>query len=140
MKIFWILMSILMMVVLFISSSIPGTESGEASMAIAEYIRDTFGISEETLGVLNFIVRKTAHFLAYFVLSFCVINSLKYFITNKKAMVITAWGIASLYGVIDEIHQYFVPGRVCALSDMLINSAGALVGVLLFLLLSSKKV
>ena len=42
------------------------------------------------------------------------------------------WGIAVLYSVTDEIHQMFVPGRACMFTDILIDSAGALTGVLLF--------
>jgi VanZ family protein len=41
---------------------------------------------------------------------------------------LSAWGAGALYGVLDEIHQYFVPGRACMVSDMAINAAGALVG------------
>ena len=34
--------------------------------------------------------------------------------------------IAISYGITDEIHQYFVPGRNCSLSDVLADSAGTL--------------
>ena len=36
----------------------------------------------------------------------------------------------------DEVHQYFVPGRIFLVSDMIINAAGEFLGVLLALLLS----
>jgi hypothetical protein len=43
------------------------------------------------------------------------------------------WQVASIsgvlisigYGVTDEVHQYFIPGRHCSFSDMLANSFGA---------------
>ena len=39
---------------------------------------------------------------------------------------------SALYGVLDEIHQYFVPTRYCTAPDMLINMAGSATGVLVF--------
>lgn len=42
-----------------------------------------------------------------------------------------AWGFAALHGVFDELHQAFVPGRHPSLTDVGVDAAGALVGVLL---------
>jgi len=39
--------------------------------------------------------------------------------------------IASLYGVSDELHQYFVPGRSCDVFDWLADTGGAAVAVAL---------
>jgi hypothetical protein len=33
--------------------------------------------------------------------------------------------IAALFGVSDEIHQFFVPGRLCSLFDVFLDAAGA---------------
>ena len=40
-----------------------------------------------------------------------------------------AWGIAALYGVVDELHQSFVPGRVCSLADLMSDALGAALAV-----------
>ncbi len=40
-----------------------------------------------------------------------------------------AWGIAVLYGVVDELHQSFVPGRVCSLADLMSDALGAALAV-----------
>lgn len=37
--------------------------------------------------------------------------------------------IATVYGVTDELHQWFVPGRVADVRDLTADAAGALVGV-----------
>jgi len=125
-KFIWAGLAVLTMVGLFISSSIPGDESGAASLSIALWVQRIIPLSDDAL---NFLVRKTAHFVAYFTLGFFVAQAAKYYGKNKKITFAVAWGIASLYGVLDEIHQYFVPGRVCALSDMIINAIGAFAGV-----------
>ena len=49
----------------------------------------------------------------------------------RKAMVFSLWTCA-LYAVSDEIHQLFVSGRSCQLTDVLLDSAGAFVGHLLY--------
>lgn len=36
------------------------------------------------------------------------------------------------YGVFDEFHQYFVPGRYASLTDLLLNLTGALIGLLIY--------
>jgi VanZ family protein len=43
-------------------------------------------------------------------------------------------GLASVYGVIDEVHQYFVPGRDCNVWDWIADTLGALLGAAAVLL------
>lgn len=132
----WLLLSILCVIGIYISSSIEGAVSGAASMAIVERIRRFVGMDAQTL---HFIVRKGAHFTVYFILAFCVTNTAKYVIKNKKILFWLSWGISSVYGVLDEIHQYFVPNRVFSVMDMIINALGALTAVLLVLFMQRKK-
>lgn len=65
------------------------------------------------------------HFLAFFYLSFFLLISLIKGKINKNLLIIGLI-LAILYGISDEIHQYFVPGRASTISDVLINSAGIL--------------
>ena len=44
-------------------------------------------------------------------------------------------GISLLYGVLDEIHQYFVPTRWCDIVDVISNSIGVILGVIGFFVL-----
>ena len=46
--------------------------------------------------------------------------------------------LASLYGLSDEIHQYFVPGRDSDVLDWVADSAGALIAAFLLAWLSRK--
>lgn len=46
-----------------------------------------------------------------------------------------AFALAVLYGVVDELHQAFVPGRVASEADLALDAAGALSGVAMALLL-----
>jgi VanZ family protein len=40
--------------------------------------------------------------------------------------------LASLYGISDEIHQFFVPDRVADIYDVMADILGSLIGVLLY--------
>lgn len=42
-----------------------------------------------------------------------------------------AWGITTAYGVVDELHQSYVPGRDCSLFDLVSDGAGAALAVVL---------
>ena len=40
--------------------------------------------------------------------------------------------LAALYGILDELHQYFVPGRSAAVSDFLLDGMGIVFAFLLY--------
>ncbi|MBS1271599.1 MAG: hypothetical protein MAGBODY4_00731 [Candidatus Marinimicrobia bacterium] len=49
-----------------------------------------------------------------------------------------AIGIGWLFAVSDEIHQYFVPGRMMELNDFIADAAGIILGVLLYRFILAK--
>ena len=70
------------------------------------------------------------HFLAFFFLGFFLNPALVK--GNNKCMVLVAIVLAVLYGISDEVHQYFVPGRHMAFSDVMVNSCGILFASLIY--------
>ena len=50
----------------------------------------------------------------------------------KKLGVFTGAVLASLYGVFDEVHQSFVPGRSVEVMDWVVDTAGACLAVWLY--------
>jgi hypothetical protein len=67
------------------------------------------------------------HFIEYSILSFMLGIALRhsknaFFSRNAYLLAIV---IAGLYGISDELHQLFVPGRYCTLSDALTDFVGA---------------
>lgn len=77
---------------------------------------------------------KIKHFIAYFILTVLLKFALhfqeKYDISLKVCGLITL-GIIGFYGLLDEIHQYFIPGRYCEFYDWVANILGGLIGVIL---------
>jgi VanZ family protein len=49
---------------------------------------------------------------------------------------LTALVMAFLYACTDEIHQIFVPDRGPGVKDVMIDTAGALAGIVIYLLVS----
>ena len=55
------------------------------------------------------------------------------FMTNRSFLFILAVSVSTLYGISDEVHQYFVPGRTASLADIVADGIGSLIGVLCYL-------
>lgn len=57
--------------------------------------------------------------------------TLSAFVGRARVRVPLAAGICLLFAVLDEWHQSFVPGRVAALSDLLADAGGIVLGIAL---------
>lgn len=132
----------LWMGVIFWFSAQPAVESSKMSHSIGKVIGEVLVpdfkalSSEEQEAIaekIDYPVRKTAHAMEYAVL---VLMYGSYEIIGKKGM---AYGILTgvAYAMTDEIHQLFVAGRSCQVTDVLIDSAGvifgSIIGVLIFI-------
>ena len=86
--------------------------------------------------ILTPIVRKGAHFSIYGMLGILTINFILTF-ENKKMYkkIIYALLFCMFYAITDEFHQYFIPGRSAEIRDVLIDSSGALTGILFVIIL-----
>ncbi len=86
-------------------------------------------------------VDKINHFIAYFGLSI-LLNLTLLFQTKweyfySKAFII-AFIIVITYGMLDELHQIFIPGRFAEFYDWLADVFGAIMGISLVRLLVNK--
>uniref|UniRef100_A0A7V4NF28 VanZ-like domain-containing protein n=1 Tax=Fervidobacterium pennivorans TaxID=93466 RepID=A0A7V4NF28_FERPE len=80
------------------------------------------------------VIRKTAHFGLYFVFGFLVALTFFWWKRDIIISVITGFTVPSTYAIFDEYNQIFYR-RGSSLNDVVIDSSGALVGVIVFLLL-----
>ena len=86
-------------------------------------------------------VSPIGHFTEFFLLGAALVNALRLHLPLSKACML-AVAFASLYGVTDELHQIFVPGRSCDPLDWLVDTIAALIAALLttaFLALRQKQ-
>lgn len=75
-------------------------------------------------------VRKLAHFGEYFLLAVSI--ALPFYVYGLRGilLVLVAGIICSGYAFFDEFHQLFVSGRSASYKDVLIDSCGALCGII----------
>ena len=132
----WILV-LSWMLLIFSLSAQPAEQSRQLSGGITDTVIETvekvvpnITINRDTL---SHLIRKNAHFFAYFILGILVTNAL--YQTTKiqsKRQIMLAFIICVLYAISDEVHQLFVPGRSGEVRDVLIDSAGASVGIFMY--------
>jgi VanZ family protein len=82
---------------------------------------------------------KIKHFTAYLILTvlltlFLLVQDRSKFL--KKYAFIASVFIASLYGIMDELHQALIPGRSCEFMDWVADVGGAVTGSLVLYLYS----
>lgn len=140
--VFWILTAAVMILIFYFSSQV-ASESSELSDGIIFNLLSAFYPGFDNMNLeaqamlaesLVFIVRKSAHFLIYTALG---VFSMSAFCCYNLGMKKRFWFSAALcvsYSVSDEIHQLFVDGRSCEFRDVLIDSAGSALGILLVML------
>lgn len=88
-------------------------------------------------GILSTIIRKTAHFSIYAMLGIFTINFVVT-ISNKnihKNIIYTIL-FCFIYAITDEFHQSFIPGRSAEIRDVLIDTLGALTGILVVIVIT----
>lgn len=82
-------------------------------------------------GAKAFYIRKAAHMTEYAALGFFVLRWLR--LSRAPA---PAFRLALIFGVLyacsDEFHQSFIPGRGPSIYDVMIDSAGLLIGLFLW--------
>jgi VanZ family protein len=137
-KVKWLLV-IAWMAIIFIFSSQPGDTSEETSQFVI-YIFNLLGLDLNSVfgSLASFAVRKGAHFTEYFILYMFLYNALKESFSFKKALLFSLLGVF-LYASSDEFHQSFVPGRGPAFRDVLIDTSGGLLALVVTLILNIKK-
>lgn len=88
----------------------------------------------------SFIVRKTAHFTIYLVLGILVSLVLIGKNLNIKQIIIYGVLICMAYAITDEIHQIFVSGRSGEIRDIIVDTCGSSVGILLNIIINRKRI
>ena len=136
---------ILCMVIIFSFSMDNSSESTRKSEGVILEVTSFLGFDftsqqQQHIVELFFVpVRKAAHFFIYFVLGITLISFLREFSIPIRKLILLSIFLAFLYACSDEVHQLFVPGRSGQVSDVLLDTIGASVGVGLYYLLFRKK-
>ena len=118
-------------------ASISSSQSGDfKEMIINTPIIGTIVKPILTSQIGEFLIRKSAHIFLYFVLSILVFNfiyKVKYRNNSNsliKSILITLI-IVFLYACTDEIHQLFISGRSGEFRDIMVDTCGGIIGLIL---------
>ena len=133
-----LLIAIVWMGLIFCLSAQSATESGSLSALITETLtyflmRGSADQSPEQEALMYMrvdeFVRSAAHFCEYTVLGILLTAASRAFGIMLGWI---PWLIGAVYAITDEWHQAYSPGRVSDPTDVLIDAAGVLCGVLIY--------
>jgi VanZ family protein len=90
-------------------------------------------LSEGTLKIFQFVVRKAAHLTEYAIFALLAARAFR---TSSRELLRNRWFWASLllvivYSLSDEFHQSFYPSRTASIYDCMIDSFGGLTALVL---------
>lgn len=127
------------MAVIFYLSHQPGSASSDLSSGIVatllNFIDQVAPSLEFDVESFHTFVRKNAHFIAYLLLSLLSLNAWRSSGLRGLKQLVLGFGMCVLFAVTDEIHQLFIEGRSGEARDVLIDSAGAALGAVIYLAL-----
>jgi VanZ family protein len=114
------------MIIIFSFSMQNGEESAGLSLKIVLFLQNHFPILKKVT-ILHFLVRKAAHMSEYGVLLLSFVYG---FYKNKLSLnkvYLYSLLCTFLYACSDELHQYFVGGRAGQFKDVLIDTSGGII-------------
>ena len=136
-------LALLWMCVIFSFSAQGKEESSAVSEAFSYRMISTsnaffhWNIDEEELqriaAIMESGIRKAAHMTEFGILSVLIYIWLEKWQMQMVSRAGLTVFLTMLYAASDELHQRFVPGRAGMLRDVLIDSAGAFLGVVIFI-------
>jgi VanZ family protein len=129
--------------IIFVLSSQPVSKSNALSKKITEIVINS---AERAAPNSNFdfdrtnhLIRKNAHFFSYLILGILIINLMKKSKMGRFKIFIISISFCIVYAISDEFHQIFVSGRGAQIKDVLIDSAGSLMGIAIYEAISKIK-
>lgn len=136
---------VLWMILIFVFSAQPAAESTDMSRLVGYEVGELFVPNFENwpepeqnafAEQIDHPVRKCAHASEYALLAILIMLLMgSYGVTGKRRFLICLIWVA-VYASTDEFHQLFVPGRSGQLTDVLIDTAGGMMGCVIFALAS----
>ena len=136
-KLFKLILLILWMSLIFCFSNQKADASSKLSDGVIVKIASVFVKKDltndkknELIDKYTFIIRKTAHFSIYLILGILSINFLSSF--DIRYIIAFSSLICFIYACTDEFHQLFVIGRSCEVRDILIDTLGSFIGILIY--------
>jgi VanZ family protein len=124
-------------IVLIMIESTSYLSSANTSRFLYPILHFLFGIDYARFEVLHHYLRKTGHFVGYFILSFLLFRSWRATLPLSSRWALRWAAIAFLMSAfvasMDEWHQTFLPSRTGTIHDVILDSIGAMIAQILIL-------
>ena len=124
----YVIILVVIMGFIFIQSAFPATVSRVESGAMVRFLGEVFGWTPDNA---SFLVRKAGHFLEYLVLGIVLGLATGSLRKRRRLPYWGQWIVGTAFAMTDELHQYFVPGRSCEFRDVVIDSCGVALGIII---------
>lgn len=128
--------------IVFTFSNQIGKTSTNLSSSIASRLVDIIHRNDTELTVkertrlinkYNYNIRKLAHYSIYLVGGIIIFSFVHSLLDKKVKAAIISILLGFLYACSDELHQFFISGRDATFRDVLIDTAGVITGVAIYL-------
>lgn len=135
--------ALIIMGIIFSFSAKEATASSHTSSQIVDAIvriveqlfHHSIAKGSDSYELLHTCIRKLGHLSEYMALGFCLMLPFSVIGLRSVRLVCACELTAALYACSDEFHQLFVKGRDGNLTDVAIDSTGALIGISISLLI-----
>lgn len=117
------------LVIFYLSSEGSDASSGRSDVIVQTV--QSWGVATAGTDFMTFLVRKSAHIIAYFIFGGLAYNVIRHYKLPVRRALLTSGAIVLVYAASDEFHQLFVPGRSGEVRDVLIDTTAGIVGICL---------
>jgi VanZ family protein len=117
---------------LIIAESSNFGSAGHTAHILYPLLHFLFGMSPERFPVWHVVIRKSGHFIGYFMLSLLLFRAWRATLPQPHVQgwwltwARIAWITTTLVACLDELHQAYIPTRGSSVHDVLLDSAAAL--------------
>lgn len=141
----WIIIAIWLMLIFSLSAQPASNSNGlseQVTAGLIQFIATIGGTDiqgKEWMGLVyqyNHFVRKGAHAFIYFILGVLIVATERKSGIKGYKVYVLAVSFCFLYAATDEFHQTFIVGRGGKLSDVLLDTSGAIGGMIVYSLLN----
>ncbi len=134
----WLAVLICMLAIYFLSAQPAGISNDNSKGMVTRVVDTTVKLTKadipepeksKLVDRINSAARENMHGVVFLALGLLTQNAVTQCgVRGKKAIAISL-AICVICGITDEIHQLFVPGRAFQVDDLVIDSAGSMIGI-----------
>lgn len=133
-KCFLTIVTIAWIIFIFHNSMFSGPQSGAQSQGVLDFLIGIIKPLKMPFYLSDHLIRKTAHFIEYFVLGDLMTLTLWFHVHSFRKSIHLEAFLLLFIPVLDEFIQTFQIGRTSSAADILLDFSGAITGMALLIL------